>query len=246
MLDGLKRLFSRTGDAASAWAELDQWATSHERKFRPVRGEAEGFVVDGRLGTLPWRLEWGPSQRPYLQGMELRVRAELGVPAEVQALVMDRALQAVLEKQMFDHFVEDVQTRMDAQTPPEMRWLVLFGKLSGSELGALRERYVALAAHRGWLLAWLDGKLTASLQAHALAQGQSVVLMISRGRLTMRTALGDPAPAELERWLRLFQVALREARRAAEAHSTPGVPSTQPSMFSATRSAQEEDPPPAA
>ena len=43
----------------------------------------QGFVIDGRLGATPWRLEWGPSQRPYIQGQELRLRSELGLSPDL-------------------------------------------------------------------------------------------------------------------------------------------------------------------
>ena len=96
---------------------------------------------------MPWRLEWGPSQRPYIQGHELRLRAEMGLAPDLQLVLMNRALQETMEKAVFDQYVEGVQTRIDNQTPPEMRWLVMFPKLSGSEMGALRERYVGAVQH---------------------------------------------------------------------------------------------------
>ncbi len=61
-----------------------------------------------------------------------------------------------------------------------------------------------------------------------------MVLMVARGRVTLRTALPDPVPQDLDRWLRLFHLALREARRVADIGSDPGAASTQPSLFSAT------------
>jgi hypothetical protein len=239
MLDGLKRLFSRAPAPGREWDELSDWAQARQYTFRPVRGEEGGFVVEGRLGALPWRLEWGPSQRPYVEGAELRVRAELGLSSDVQALVLDRLLQATMDKAMFDQYVEGVQTRIDNQTPPEMRWLVMFPKLSGPELGALRERFAAIGPSKTWLMQWLDGPLTPALLAAPLIAGQPMVLMVSRGRMTLRTALPDPVPADLDRWLRLFHASLREARRVADQGSDPGNASTQPSMFSATRGPDE-------
>lgn len=233
MLDGLKRLFSRGTGSARSWADLVEWAESKGHVFRPVR-EEEGFVIEGRLGALPWRLEWGPSQRPYVVGHELRLRAELGLPAEVQALVLDRALQAAMERAVFDQYVEGVQTRIDNQTPPEMRWLVMFPKLAGSELAALRDRYAAVGPSKSWLQSWLEGPLTAALATAPLVDAQPLVLMISRGRLTLRTALSDPLAQDLEVWLRVFHTALREARRVGESMAGHAGASTQPSLWSAS------------
>lgn len=239
MLDGLKRLFSRAPAPGREWDELAGWARSRELHFRPVRGDDGGFIIDGKLGAQPWRLEWGPSQRPYVEGAELRVRAEMGLPSDLQVLVIDRPLQAAMEKAMFDQYVESVQTQIDNQTPPEMRWLVMYGKLSGQELGGLRERFAAVTPNKPWLQAWIDGPLTPALLAAPITAAQPMALMIARGRVTLRTALPDPVPADLERWLKLFHLALREARRVADLGSDPGDASTQPSLFSATRQPDE-------
>ena len=47
MLDGIKRLFARTGDTERDQAELADWARSRQYSFRPVRGEEGGFVIEG-------------------------------------------------------------------------------------------------------------------------------------------------------------------------------------------------------
>ena len=114
MLDGLKRLFSGTPDeSAGDWEGIAPWAASRQYAFRAVHNE--GFVVDGRLGATPWRLEWGPSQRPYIHGQELRIRSELGLASELQMVVMNRQLQEQMEQDVFDQYVEGVQTRIDNQ-----------------------------------------------------------------------------------------------------------------------------------
>ena len=241
MLEGLKRWFSAPPASAARWRELSPWAESRHCVFRGVR-EGDGFVIDGRLGALPWRLEWGPSQRSYVPGSELRMRAELGVQSDLQLLVLDRALQEQMERSVFDQYVEGVQTRIDQQTPPEMRWLVMFQKLAGAEMGALRERYVALASIKPWLTQWLQGPLSAALASTRLPPATPFVLMISRGRLTLRTALPEPEARDLERWVQLFETAMREARRVANQSPEAGVASTQPSLWSASEMAPGDGP----
>jgi hypothetical protein len=231
MLDGLKRLFSGGPNSPTEdWGEIKPWAESKQYTLRAVPGE--GFVIDGRLGATPWRLEWGPSQRPYIQGQELRIRAELGLSPELQVVVMNRALQEKMERDVFDQYVEGVQTRIDNQTPPEMRWLVMFPKLGGAEMGELREGYVALASMKSWLLTWLQGALTQALAGTRVDPATPVVLMIGRGRLMLRTAVADADVAQLQSWLRLFETAMREARRVANENTDAISPSTQPSMWS--------------
>ena len=230
MLDGLKRLFSGSGGSTSRdWEGVVPWAKSKEYAFREVQGE--GFVIDGRLSTTPWRMEWGPSQRPYIQGHELRLRAELGLSSDLQVVVLNRVLQEAMEKSVFDQYVEGVQTRIDNQTPPEMRWLVMFPKLPGSEMPELRERYIALSSGKSWLGQWLHGPLSQSLAALKVDAATPMVLMIGRGRLMLRTALPDADVLPLQTWLRLFETAMREARRVANESSDSISPSTQPSMW---------------
>lgn len=230
MLEGLKRLFTGTASApASEWEGVAPWAASRQFVFRGVQNE--GFVIDGRLGATPWRLEWGPSQRPYLTGQELRLRSEMGLGADLHVVVMNRELQETMEKAVFDQYVEGVQTRIDNQTPPEMRWLVMFPRLSGQEMGALRERYVALSSMKSWLQQWLEGPLTESLAALRVDATVPLVLMIGRGRLMLRTELPDAEVPALQLWLRLFETAMREARRVANESPETLSPSTYPSLW---------------
>jgi len=233
MLDGLKRLFSGAPTSpVESWEGIAPWAASREYAFRGVQDE--GFVIDGRLGPTPWRLEWGPSQRPYIQGQELRLRAEMGLVSELQLVLMNRALQETMEQAVFDQYVEGVQTRIDNQTPPEMRWLVMFPRLSGIELGALRDRYVALSSAKRWLLQWLEGPLTPALGSLRVDASVPLVLMIGRGRLMLRTALAEAEVPALQSWLRLFETAMREARRVANDSPETLSPSAQPSQWSSS------------
>ena len=239
MLDGLKRLFtSGTTAAPQGWDGIGPWAESKQYTFRGV--QTEGFVVDGRLGATPWRLEWGPSQRPYIQGQELRIRAELGLNSELQVVVLNRTLQEAMEKAVFEQYVEGVQTRIDNQTPPEMRWLVMFPKLSGNDMPMLRERYVALASSKRWLKQWLEGPLSLSLAGQRTDPTLPFVLMIGRGRLMLRTTQSDVDVAALQGWLRLFETAMREARRVNNDSTEALSPSTQPSHWNSSALPGEE------
>jgi hypothetical protein len=233
MLVSFKRWFGASHPQIPGWGELSSWARSNQWTLRPVR-EPEGFVIDGRCGETPWRLEWGPSQRSYIQGMELRIRAELQVPRELQALVLNRELMAAMEKAVFDQYVEGIQTRIDTATPPEMRWLVMFPKLSGNELKSLRDSYGALSSFKPWLQQWLAGGLSPALAALPTAEDRPLVLMLARRRLCLRTAMPQPDARGLEAWLRLFECALQEARRVSVDEVELHTPSTQPSLFSAS------------
>lgn len=240
MLDSIKRWLGPGRASRRDWPAQAAWAQSNGWQLRGVR-DAEGFVIDGRCGTLAWRLEWGPSQRSYIAGNELRLRAELEVPRELQALVLDRVLMESMERAVFDEYVEDVQTRIDTGTPAEMRWLVMLNKASGTELGALREGFAAVSSSRPWMACWVEGALAPALLDAPRAPGQPLVLTLARGRLTLRTALEAPTPEMLDAWLRIFGTALRELRRAAE-QSAAAPPSTQASDWEAGSSRVEGGP----
>jgi hypothetical protein len=233
MLESIKRWLADAPPSVPGWGELSAWARAKQLTLRAVR-EPEGFVVEGRAGSTAWRLEWGPSQRSYIPGAELRIRAEMTVPRELQALVLNRELMDAMEKAVFEQYVEGVQTRIDTTTPPEMRWLVMFPKLSGTELRSLRDGYGALSSYKPWLQQWLAGGLTPALAALPTSAERPLVMMIARRRLCLRTALAQPDPAALDAWLRLFECALQEAQRVAIDEIDVHTASTQPSMFTAS------------
>ena len=95
MLKLLRRLLYQRSDLAEPVA-LQAWAGERGHSFRRVRGQAQGCVIEGQQGTQPWRIEWGASQRSYIPGLELRLMAELDLPKELMAMVLNRNLMAVM------------------------------------------------------------------------------------------------------------------------------------------------------
>ena len=228
MLDGIKRWLSGAAEskAGTSGAEaFANWSRGPQVQVRTPR-EGEGLIVDGRLDDIPWRLEWGPSQRPYVLGHELRIRGEMPLPGDLQVIVVNKVLQEAIEKTMFEQFVEGVQTRIDTETPAEMRWVVMYPKLKGSELGELRERWAAASSVKPWLQAWLAGPLTDAIGHLKIEPASAFVLMIGRGKVTLRTELEEATPGTVEPHLRVFETALREARRVMRDGS--GAPPAKP------------------
>jgi hypothetical protein len=213
---------------------VEQWARAQGAGWRKVRDD-EGFVVDGAHRGVPWRIEWGPSHRPYIAGSELRFIAELGLHRDLQVMVLNRSLMVASEAKVYDEYVQGVQTRIDTQTPTEIRWLVMYSKLTASELRTLGARFGAVASVKPWLLQWLSGPLSEALldTARNLPEADAFVLSVARGRLSMRLALRDPKPERIEIWLRLFQTAIDEARRMAGEWRDSALPpaSTRPSVW---------------
>ncbi len=217
MLESLKRLLAGKPAEAAAWADVAGWAAQQALNFRRVR-EGEGFVVEGALDDLPWRLEWGPPQRAYIAGRELRMRMELDLPGDLQMLLMARPLLDLLERQTYESFTEGLQTQIDTGTPEEVRWLVMFPKANLNMYRALRGRLGAVAAAPASVPMWLEGPLAQQLEralSTLLQHDPPFVLMTLRGRLYLRMQLIDPDPAAMATAVSLFETAARQALRAA-------------------------------
>jgi hypothetical protein len=222
---------------------VEQWARAQGASWRRVRDD-EGFVVDGAHRSVPWRIEWGPSHRPYIAGSELRFIAELGLHRDLQVLVLNRSLMLSSEAKVYDEYVQGVQTRIDTQTPTEIRWLVMYSKLTASELRDLGIRFGAVASVKAWLLQWLSGPLSEVLldTTRNLPESDAFVLSIARGRVSMRLAMRDPRPERIETWLKLFESAIDEARRVAGEWRDSALPaaSTRPSVWPRDEAGQAE------
>jgi hypothetical protein len=227
MLDSFKRLFSRQGEARDLGA-IEAWAKRRGHGFKRVRDE-DGFVIDGALEGLPWRIEWGPPQRDYIAGHELRLRMELDLPSDAQMLVLSRPLMDSLERQTFEEFTDNVQTQIGTKTPEEMRWLVMFPKVSLTSLKTLRNRFGAVASVPATGLSWIEGPLANMLEAAAnewLHDEQPFALMTLRGRAYLRMQLEAPEPEVVAAALALFETAVAQAVRVVGAAGDHGADST--------------------
>ena len=209
----LRRWFGAAVDDGE-WSAAAAWARSVGHRFARSR-DGSGFVVEPAQAGAGWRLEWGAPQRHYFEGPELRVRGDVPSTGDLQLMVMSRALTTVLEQEVFEDYTDGNQTRMDDDTPEEMRWLVLYPKLPRSEMGTLRERFGALASLPRAAALWLEGPLAAQLEASSawLPDELPLALIMQRGRLTMRCGLPQPQVAMLQAALVLFDAALAGARR---------------------------------
>ena len=212
MLESLKRLFAGRVDEPD-YVEVGDWAKRRGFGFKRVRGE-DGFVIDGVLEGKPWRIEWGPPQREYIAGRELRLRMELDLPSDAQMLLLSRPLMDTLERKTFEEFTDNVQTQIGTKTPEEMRWLVMFPKVNLGTLKSLRARFGAVASAPNAGLAWLTGPLSNALEQTAnglLRNEPPFVLMTLRGRAYLRMQLATPASTDIAAALALFETAVAQA-----------------------------------
>jgi hypothetical protein len=220
MLGSIRSLFTRMplgsdGHLLAAWARQRGYTWKSEK-------DGDGFAVDGRLDATPWRLEWGKPQRPYLAGHELRLRMALGLPPDLQMLVMTRSLREALEKEAFDRAMRSTQTQVGDAGWEETRWLVLFPKISFAESRLLRNAFAGVSslAHEG--PAWLEGALAHALERATstwLAAQPPFLLMTLRGRVYLRLQLAAPDQIDVAAALDLFETAADAALRVASARA---------------------------
>ena len=202
--------------AVPGWASL-QAACQQHGWVAKLTHEHDGFVVEAPA----WRMEWGPAQRDYLGSHELRLRADAPADPQLHALVMPRTLMGQLEQVLYGQFVESVQTRLDDETPEEMRWLAVSERLSSAHLGPLAPAFGAVGNDIVWLAAWLASPLAPALaawRADHQAPGDAplaMALMLRRGQLVWRLALPRPAAADLVHAASLFETALQALAAAS-------------------------------
>jgi len=139
-----------------------------------------------------------------------------------------------LERWTFEHYTENMQTRIDVSTPEEMRWLAIFSKVMLAAPKEVNSRFAAVAASPTMAANWIDGLLSERLARVALgplAGEPPMVLMTLRGRLYLRLELDEPEVATVAAMVGLFEAAAEQALRVAgglhgNAESSPSAAST--------------------
>ena len=194
MFNQLKKAFDASADkpekrAVAASDTVSAWAKAQGFIYSRI-DESKEFSIAGRTGNKPWRLECGHSLRAYIQGDELRARADLKVDEDVAVLIMNRSLKEGLEKQAYALYTDTLQTIVDPTLPEEMRWLAMYREVGWEGLSpAFWGRYSVLTDKRTHALAWLDQNLADLLMSwpEPAPDGQvPFVLMLLRGKGYLR------------------------------------------------------------
>lgn len=220
MLDAVRRWLTG-GKSLPAWNEFSAWAKEHGWALKRAM-TMDGWVMEDSAGHPGWRIEWGPAQRSFMSSHEFRIRIELGASPEVQALVLDRPLLARLDRELYQQITDSVQTRLDEETPEEMRWLAMHAKLSPNAVGAaLRDRYGAIGDEPEWISRWLDGTLARALKKRAdempieAVSAEPFILRLARGQLVIRQAAPRPRAQVLQACCEVAEAAEAALRQAA-------------------------------
>ena len=187
---------------AARWRPIQDWAEARGAEFTQA-DDGQGFLIESRKAMPgPLRIEWGASQRSYLPGFQL--------------MVVCRTLMEELERAVFEAYTDTLKTRVDTDTPEEMRWLVMFPKFNPSSSPMLRQRYGIVGVTKELTGAWVEADLGEALvqaSQDLLPEGHPFVLMSMRGNLYMRTEMSEPDLPRLQALVRLLETAAREAQR---------------------------------
>jgi hypothetical protein len=193
---------------------ISQWASDHGFAMS-VDGDAHVIVMEGQVSGRPWRVEVGKSGRNYIEGEEVRGRAELGLPDDVAVLVINRPLKDSLERKAFSMITNSTQTQADPGLTEEMRWLAMYDEVGWDSLpNAFWKRYAVLAHRREHALAWLEPGLAQQLLDWPQpVPGPEVPFMVllMRGRGWMRMGYAMPDPATLQHAAEVFASACDNA-----------------------------------
>lgn len=208
--------------SASAWrrnrtASLAEWAQDHALSFDPMVGGA--FSLAGRWQDRPVRIQCLKTSRPFIQGMELMARADLGLKQAGNVVVMNRRLKNVLEEQsraLFSEYTDDLQT-MAGVVPEEVRWLATYrdaGWVGPDQ--RFWNRYAVLTDTPDIARRWIDSETEQQLMAwpEGVSDETPVMLMLQRGKTYLRMQVdrdGDTATA-----LHAFGLFDRASQRAME------------------------------
>jgi hypothetical protein len=220
MLDAVRRWFT-WGASLPAWAEFGAWADANHWTLKRTIAH-DGWAMDHNAQHPGWRIEWGPAQRSFMSSHEFRIRFEVEAMPDVQALVLDRPLLARLDHEVYQQFTDTVQTRLDEETPEEMRWLAMHAKLNPNQMGVpLRDRYGAISTDTAWVTQWLAGPLADALKTRADAMpieavsAEPFILRLARGQVVIRQAASVPRVDVLEACVAVAEAAEEALKRCA-------------------------------
>lgn len=242
-LHRFQRLLGSHPAAESDSRLLDEWAESRGYVAKRVR-RSDGRVVefdciDGGAG----RMEWGPSQRAYIRGRELRVRVEAGLPGSLEMLLMTRRLAEQLDSQAYETLVEGQQTGVNATLPEEVRWLSMLERVPVPSTAAA---YLLLSSSPPHAQRWLDGELLSRVSRAAerwLGDTAPLVLMTLRGRIYLRLGVTALDESVLDGARGLTEVAAVAARHClAKPTASAEAPRSMASSPAATPSWMDSKP----
>ena len=174
---------------------LARWAVDRMLSYHRLSNGAS--VAEGLLLERPFQAGCAPSSRPYIAGVELMARAELGLRDDMNIIVMHRALKRALEKSAghaYADAVSQVQTT-DKPLPEELMWLSMYRDAGWpGPTPDFWARFCVLTDNLEAAREWLDGDAIDSLcDAPAVLRPVTPFLIaLTRGKAYLRLQMEAP------------------------------------------------------
>ena len=222
MFDRLRKAFGAIGAASSDTGpvtnrDMARWAARQQMAI--VTHSTDGhFDLGGDLHGHPWRLECGVPTRDYVQGRELRGRADVGADLDAAVMVLNRPLQEALEGTAYTAITDTLQTNVNASLPEEVRWLAMYEETAWPGLPASFRQHFAVVAERIELAQrWIHAPVVSQLLNAVEGEGGTerarspLVLMLVRGKVYLRMEHTQRSLAEVAHAKQLLLVAGQSA-----------------------------------
>lgn len=194
MFERLRTVFTRgagssTGASVATATQLSQWAKGQGWAFA-FQGEPAQFHLGGVVAGKPWRMESGPPARDYVQGTELRARADMRVVPEVAVMVISRVLKDELEGRVYGAITEPLQTAVDDNLPQELRWLAIYEELRWPGLPASFSRLFAVVGDSvEHAQRWVNAAMVSHLLMERVPAERArapLLMMLADGKVSLR------------------------------------------------------------
>lgn len=193
MFERLKNALARRQEPGVRLEPLAQWADDNNLQYNPL--SAGAWAVHGDWGGQPVRIECAAPTRPFIQGVELMARLDLGRTTAGGVVVMNRVLKHQLElwaTELYSQYTDMLQTTAQ-QVPDEIRWLSMYRDAgwSGPEQ-RFWARYAVLTNAPDVAREWLDGEGAQRLMRlppGTISPDTPLMLMLLKGRAYMRLQL---------------------------------------------------------
>jgi hypothetical protein len=195
MFERLKRSLPPAATGSAEHNGLTRWAVDRMLSHRRLGNGAT--VAEGLLLERPFRAGCVPSSRPYIVGVELMARADLGLRDDVNIIVMHRALKRALDKAASNartSAIAQVPTS-DTPLPEELLWLSIYRDAGWpGPMPDFWARYCVLTDHLESAREWLDGDAIESLcdAPAALRPVTPFTVALTRGKVYLRLQMEAP------------------------------------------------------
>jgi hypothetical protein len=195
-------MFERLGKAlgsllapSDASGPLADWASAQGLAYKSMFGGA--YAMLGQWQGRSVRIECGVPSRPYLQGMELMGRADLGPASAGSVVLLNRSLKQSLEQQataLYASYTDNLKTSA-AMLPEEIRWLAMYRDAgwTGPD-DAFWERYAVLTDATDVAKTWLDANAIQRLMiwpGDTVSPATPLLFMMLRGKVYLRMQIDE-------------------------------------------------------